>query len=688
MKIVKKNNELFNKVTELKGVGIKLSKYLKNKKIEKIKDLLWNFPYSYTDRSEITNLDKLEIGKIHTVKVKVIKYNFPRIRNLPNKINCINETGKIDLVFFNSREGYIKKVLPINKWVVISGKVSNFNKKYQITNPDYIASIDNIDYVKKKIPKYSLTDGLTEKSYRKIIEQTLNLIPDDFEWHDSDFLKKMKFNSWKDAILKIHNSDDLKNIESNNYRRLAFDEILSHLLVLSKNRNKIRKYKKKLKNINQKISNNIIKILPFTLTNSQIKVIDEINKDLNSNKRMFRIMQGDVGSGKTIVSFLCAANVIEDNYQCALMAPTEILAKQHYELAKNIFKNTRINVGFISGKTEYKQKKKIISEIQNNEIDLIIGTHSLFQKKIIFKNLGLIIIDEQHKFGVNQRMELAKKGGNNCDVLLMSATPIPRTMMLSIYGDMDISRITEKPSNRKKIITLSKPEEKINELWPYIKKQIKENNQIFWVCPLIDKSRFLDYSSAKSKFEQLNKLFPGRVSLLHGAIDKDEKDQILKDFLNRKKDILVSTTVIEVGIDFPNANLIIIENANKFGLAQLHQLRGRVGRGTKQASCILLFKGSLNKNAIKRIKILKNSEDGFFIAEEDMRLRGYGDIIGFQQSGIKYFRIADPIHHADLFKIAENRVRQFGDKWVNSDNYNLLLRLFDRAEIINENNLN
>ncbi len=295
-----------------------------------------------------------------------------------------------------------------------------------------------------------------------------------------------------------------------------------------------------------------------------------------------------------------------------------------------------------------------------------------------------MVIDEQHKFGVKQRSDLAIKGGNDCDVLLMSATPIPRTMMMSLYGDMDISKIEEKPANRKKINTLSKPEKKIDELWPYIKKQIEIGNQVFWVCPLIEESKFLDYSSAKKKYELINKKFKNKVGLIHGALKKEEKEDILKKFLNKKTSILVSTTVIEVGIDFPNANLIIIENANKFGLAQLHQLRGRVGRGEKQGTCILLFKEGLSKNAIKRIKILKESDDGFFIAEEDLKLRGFGDLIGYQQSGIKNFRFADPVHHEDLFKLAEEFVRTIEGE-INPNKYSFLLKLFDKAEIININ---
>ena len=678
-----KKDIIFSDVNKLKGVGKQLSKYLKNKKIEKVKDILLNLPYSETDRSKITSLNKLEIGKIQTIRVIVKKLNFPRVRNLPNKIICENESGKIEIVYFNSREGYLRKIYPVNEWVVISGKIGFFNKKYQMSNPDYVSPLEKEEYVKQVIPKYSLTKGINEKKYRLISDQVINNLPDINEWYEKNFLKKNNFLTWKENIIALHKSKDNQNKLSRSYKRLVFDEIFANLLVLSENRKKIKKNKQN-KYFKSIIAKKILESLPFELTKSQKNVLEEINLDLKSNTRMFRIIQGDVGSGKTIVSLLTIANVVENKQQCAFMAPTEILAKQHFHLAKKIFIGTNIKIDLLTGKTETKKRKEIIDNIRNGDLDCIIGTHSLFQKKIDFKNLGLAIIDEQHKFGVKQRSELAKKGGDNCDLLLMSATPIPRTMMMSLYGDMDISKILEKPAKRKKIITLSKPEKKINELWSFIKKQININNQVFWVCPLIKESSYLDYSSAKSKFDIINKKFPGKVGLIHGALNKFEKEKILNNFLKNEISILVSTTVIEVGIDFPNANLIIIENANKFGLAQLHQLRGRVGRGDKQGLCILLFKESLSKNAIKRIKILKESDDGFFIAEEDMRLRGFGDIAGYQQSGSKNFRFADPVTHEDLFSLAEKYIKNININ-VNESKYAFLLKLFDKAEIINQN---
>ncbi len=676
-----KKDFIFREINSLKGVGSQLSKYLKKRKIEKIKDVILNLPYSETDRSIISKINDLEIGKIHSIKVQVKKLNFPRIRNLPNKIICEDDTGKIDIVYFNSREGYLRKLFPLDEWLIISGKVNFFNNRYQITNPDYVTTLENKDYVVKNIPKYNLTKGINEKKYRSISDQVINNLPKIHDWLDAYFIKKNNLVTWNDGITNLHTTNDAKNNKSKSYRRLVFDELCANFLALSVNRKRI-KIKKSPKKFNSNYSNFIIKHLPFKLTNSQKKVFSEINSDLQSNSRMFRIIQGDVGSGKTIVSLLSVLNVIKSGYQCALMSPTEILSKQHYELSKKIFGKDKIKIDFLTGKTEHNKKKIILERLKDGRIDLLIGTHALFQKKINFKKLGLVVIDEQHKFGVKQRSDLAKKGGDECDVLLMSATPIPRTMMLSLYGDMDISKITEKPAKRKKIITLSKPEKKIDELWPYIKKQIETENQVFWVCPLIEESPFLEYSSAKKKYELINKKFPDKVGLIHGALEKKDKEIILKKFLNKDLSILVSTTVIEVGIDFPNANLIIIENANKFGLAQLHQLRGRVGRGNIQGTCILLFKEGLSKTAIKRIKILKNTNDGFFIADEDLKMRGFGDLIGYQQSGIKNFRFADPIIHEDLFKLAENYVLNIRED-INEKKYLFLLKLFDKAEIIN-----
>src|SRR6056300_1428812 len=642
---------LLSDLTKLKGVGAKTTNLLKKKKINNIFDLLWKLPKSYTDRSRSTKIKDLKIGEIQTITIIPQKYSFPRVRNLPNKVSCADETGEIDCIFFNSYEGYVRKILPLKKEITISGKIGFYRNKYQLTNPKYISEDSSL--IKQKHNTYSLTDGISENI------------------------------KWNDAIVQLHKPENIGNYKKNFYQRLAFDEIFSTFLVNSEIRKKIKKIKKKSKLVDKAKQDKILNKLEFTLTKDQFKTLEEINNDLSSTNKMFRLLQGDVGSGKTIVSLLAAYNTINSGFQVAFMAPTEILARQHFNFAKKLFSN-QINIELISGKSEYKNKKEILKKLADNQIDIIFGTHAIFQKKVFFNNLGLIIIDEQHKFGVNQRKRLSDKGGKDCDVLLMTATPIPRTLTMTLYGDMDLSIIREKPKSRKPIKTYSKLESKIDDVIKFIKKEIKFGNQIFWVCPLIEESKKLDHSSAVKKFEYLNKIFPNQVSLLHGKTDLEDKEVILDNFLKKKFQILVSTTIIEVGIDFPNANVIIIENANKFGLSQLHQLRGRVGRGDKDSTCILMFKSNLSENAKKRINILKESTDGFYISEEDMKIRGFGDILGFKQSGIKNFKLADPIHNSDLFLLAEKEIRRIEMNNDNISKFKPLIKLYDRADIIND----
>ena len=672
---------LLSDLTALKGVGAKTTNLLKKKNINNLFDLLWKLPKSFTDRSLSSKIKDLKIGENQTVTVTPQKYQFPRLRNLPNRVICSDDTGKLDCVFFNSYEGYIKKILPLGKEITISGKINYFKNNYQLTNPKYISEDSSL--IKQVHNKYSLTEGISEKVYNKIINQIINKLPDLNEWHSKDIVKKFGNLSWNHSIKELHKPENIGKYKDNFYQRLAYDEIFSTFLVNSEIRKKIKKIKKKRKKININLQSSLINNLSFSLTNDQVNSLKQINKDLSTSTKMFRLLQGDVGSGKTIIALLAAYNTVNAGYQVAFMAPTEILARQHYNLAKEIFpKNIKIEL--ISGKSEYKNKKIILNKLKNNEIDIIFGTHAIFQKKVSYKNLGLIIIDEQHKFGVNQRKKLSDKGGNDCDVLLMTATPIPRTLTMTVYGDMDLSIIKEKPKSRRPIKTYSKLESKIGDVIKFIKKEINSGNQIFWVCPLIEESKKLDHTSAVKKFEFLKKLFPDQVLLLHGKTDVDEKNEILNNFLNNKFKILVSTTIIEVGIDFPNANVIIIENANKFGLSQLHQLRGRVGRGNKESTCILMFKSNLSDNAKKRINILKQNDDGFLISEEDMKIRGFGDLLGFKQSGIKNFKLADPILNNDLFLLAENEIKRIENSNEDIKKFKPLIKLYDRADIIND----
>ena len=671
---------LLSDISTIKGIGTKIGKLFRKKNINTIFDLLWNLPRDFVDRSNVYPINELQVGKIQTVTVVVKKYNFPRIRNLPNKVICEDETGKLDCIFFNSYEGYIRKILPLNAKVTISGKIGYYNKKYQITNPTHLSEDPNS--VKKIDKSYSLTEGLNNKLYNKIIQEVLKNIPNLDEWLDKETLKKFDNISWKKAVLELHDPNNI-NKKGNFLKRLIFDEILSTFLINSKIRKTIKKFKKEKKIFNDDFSNNIKKELSYELTSDQKNALNEINNDLKSEEKMFRLLQGDVGSGKTIIALISCFNVVNSGYQVAFMAPTEILAYQHYKLAQSLLKD-KIKIDFLTSKTDYTERKKIIKDLEANKIKILFGTHSVFQEKINYNKLGLIVIDEQHKFGVKQRKKLSDKGGKNCDVLVMSATPIPRTMIMTIFGDMDVTIIKQKPKNRKPVKTYSKVDTKLSEIIDFTKKQIKKGNQIFWVCPLIEESKKVDHQSAVQRYNGLQKIFKDRAGLLHGSLDKVDKDKILNKFLNRKIDILISTTVIEVGIDFPNVNVIIIENSNKFGLSQLHQLRGRVGRGNKESFCILMFKKNLSKNARKRINILKENNDGFKISEEDMKLRGYGDLLGFKQSGVQSFRLADPVLNEDLFILAEKETKRIERDNINLNKFQSLLKLYDRADILND----
>ena len=507
-----KNNYdyLLSDLTKLNGVGKKTMDILKKKKVNTIFDLLWRLPKSYTDRSLVTKISDLQINKVQTIRIIPAKYQFPRVRNLPNRVNCSDETGKIDCIFFHSYEGYVRKILPLNQEVTISGKITSFKGKYQITNPTYVSQDSSL--IETVHNKYSLTEGITEKNYNKIIKQILENLPILNEWHDKEILERFKNESWNESIIKLHDPENIENYKANFYQRLAYDEIFASFLVNSEIRKKIKKIKKTSKKITDNSYNQIINKLNFKLTNDQKKSLSDINKDLSSNSKMFRLLQGDVGSGKTIVALISALSVINSNFQVALMAPTEILARQHYTLAKKLFPEN-ISIELLSSKSENIDKKRIINELKNNKIKMIFGTHAIFQKKILFNKLGYIIIDEQHKFGVRQRKLLSDKGGDNCDVLLMSATPIPRTLTMSVYGDMDVSIIREKPNNRKEVKTYSKLETKMDDVIKFVKKEITEGNQVFWVCPLIEESKKLDHQSSVNKYEYLNKIFPNKVAL-------------------------------------------------------------------------------------------------------------------------------------------------------------------------------
>ena len=681
-----KFEDLFSSVKKIKGVGPIISKKLSDKGIENKIDLFLNLPTGAIDRRFCPKLDQLEVGVISTIFVRPVKYTIPRFRNLPNRVTCKDEYGSIDIIFFNSRESYIKQILPLNEEVVISGKVGFYKNKYQMTNPDYIQSIDKEKDITKIMAKYSSVAGISPKTIQKIYKEEIEKLKDIGEWHSQDFLKKMAWPTWYDAIYNLHNPVNVSDVnkESKFYQRLAFDEIFSNFLIFSEIKKRIKKLIKVSKVIDEDNLLRIKKMLPFTLTESQQGALKEILTDISSERKMLRVLQGDVGSGKTAVAMIAAYLTVKSGYQVAFLCPTELLAKQHFLLFKKILENENLSVQLLTSKIKGSEQADTRFQLSQNKIDIVVGTHSLFQEKTTFNNLGLIVIDEQHKFGVQQRINLSLKGSVNTDVLLMTATPIPRTLILTNYGDMDISTINEKPFNNTTINTLAKPAEQMDDVMVFLKKRLDENDQVYWVTPLIEESEKLKLTPAVKRYEYLKKKLKIEVGLVHGAMKNEDKNKIMEDFISGKIKVIVSTTVIEVGIDNQNANTMIIENCERFGLSQLHQLRGRVGRGKLDAYCLLLYSKNIGTNGKKRIQILRSSLDGFYISEEDLKLRGFGDIIGYKQSGEKDFIIADPAYHSDLFQLAKEEIENLENKDVKlEEHFSQLLKIFKKDRVLN-----
>ena len=656
---------LLSPINKLKGVGPKLESIINKLGIKLNVHFLWHFPYRIIEKKYYENIHDAPINQLVTLKIEVIKHYPSKFRRQPYRVTCLANEIPIDIVYFNARHPFVRSVLPVKSIKMISGKLEFFKNKFQITHPSSIENISSIQLLRQKEPVYSLTAGLNMKNFIKLSNQVLQSVPDLNEWIDKTLIKKYQFASWKDAVEKLHNPDiDDTYSEKNFYRRrLAFDELFAHQLAICivrtiDNRKKSISFKNK-----DNFKNNLIKNLEFELTNSQLTVLNEIQGDLFSDKQMIRLLQGDVGSGKTIVALISMLSVIESGYQVTLMAPTSILAYQHYENITKLINKLPIEIDILTGKDKGRKRLEKLEKIKNGDTKIIIGTHALIQEGVNFNKLGLSVIDEQHRFGVYQRMAFNYKGFRP-SILVMSATPIPRTLTLAAYGDMDESRLTEKPIGRKPIITSVLTLKKEKNLIERIKNKInKSNNKFFWVCPLIEESQELDLKAATDRFNSLNKLFKNKVLLIHGQLNEKDKEATMEKFKNEDYRILVATTVIEVGIDIKSATTIIIEHAERFGLAQLHQLRGRVGRNNEDSYCILLHKENINETAKRRLDIMTETNDGFLIAEEDLKIRGPGEILGKRQSGLPSFNVADLSYDGDLLEEAKLKA----EKIINSD---------------------
>ncbi len=680
-----KINPLFSPILSLSGIGPKLDVLFQRLVGPRLVHLLWHLPYNIIKRKFINNIIEAEINSLITFKVDVIKHKPSYFSSkAPYKISCLCGDTPVTLVFFYARQPYIKTVLPEGESRFISGKLEYFKNTYQITHPSHIVEIDKLNTLKNIEPVYSLTAGLTHNIYIKTIDKILQKIPDLEEWIDEKIINKYFFNDWKNSLLKSHqptSKDDL--MESNIYRkRLAYDELLAHQLAIAIIRNYNQKTKGIKFNQNLNLVFKCINNLPFKLTQSQKKAWKEIFEDLTSPHQMIRLLQGDTGSGKTVIALLSLIHAIDSSYQGVLMAPTSILAQQHFNNLSTILKPLNINILLLTGKDTGNSRLEKLSLIKTGEAQIIIGTHALIQDDVSYHSIGLVVCDESHRFGVFQRLSLTNKG-KKPNVLTMSGTPIPRTLALAAYGNIDQSRLTEKPEGRIPINTKSIPISKVNDLINRLTNKIETNEKIYWVCSLVEESEELDLQAATKRFESLNRKFKGKVLLIHGQLKEKEKENVMKKFQNEDYSILVATTVIEVGVDVPLATTMIIENAERFGLSSLHQIRGRIGRNNMPANCILLFKENIGELAKKRIAKMKETNDGFEIAEHDSLLRGEGDRIGKKQSGQPSFLIADLAFDKELLEDARKTVEFISNNDPKLENENglrlrNLLHLFEK----------
>ena len=659
-------NSYFASLLSLKGVGPKLAqafaKLLRGDVLLEARriDLLLHMPVGVIDRSLQSSLATAPDGAIVTVKVTIDKHLPPprNNRRVPYRVLAHDETDELTLTYFHAKGGYLERQLPVGELRYVSGRLERYNGAPQITHPDHVVSESDFATMPLLEPVYPLTAGLSGKVLQKSVQASLEELEPLPEWQDDALLQREKWMPFDEALRRIHAPLDLADLEETSLvrNRLAYDECLANQLALALVRSKVKKSAGIARKWEGTLRAKLEAALPFTLTNSQVSAIADIEADLALSERMLRLVQGDVGSGKTMVALMAAADVIESGSQAAMMAPTDLLARQHYQSVKPLCDAVGIRVAVLTGKDTAARRRDTLAALENGDIDFLLGTHALFQQSVNFADLGLAIVDEQHRFGVHQRLTLSAKG-EATDLLVMTATPIPRTLVLTHYGDMDVSLLTEKPAGRKPIETRTMNLERLGELVQRLDQAIAQGVKCYWVCPLVEESELLDATAAEDRYETLQKVFGHKVELVHGRMSADEKRSAMDRFKDGDAQILVATTVIEVGVDVPEATIMVIEHAERFGLAQLHQLRGRVGRGDKASSCILLFKGPLGQIARERLNMMRETEDGFLIAEADLRLRGEGDVLGTKQSGMPGFRLTDPEAHKDLMEMARTEAR-------------------------------
>ncbi len=661
-------NPLFADVTTLSGVGPRIAKLMAKLAGPKLIDLVWHVPSGVIDRRFSPKVGDAPPGRICTLTVEVLAHSPPPTRNsrLPYKVTCGDHTGRITLTFFHAQGDYLSQVLPVGETRVISGRVEVYDSQRQMAHPDHIVPESQKDAIQRVEPVYPLTAGLSPKTLTKAIMGSLDTVPDLPEWLDPAQLDRDQWPTWNFALSAAHHPESESDLDhmSPARQRLAYDEFLSNQLALALVRAKNRRLSGRAIQGDGSKRQRVLTALPYTLTGAQQRTLVEIDTDLGSETRMLRLLQGDVGSGKTVVALLAMLTAAEAGGQAAFMAPTELLAQQHYETLAPLCEACDVSLAFLSGRIKGKARDTVLANVENGITSILVGTHALFQKDVAFKDLMVAIVDEQHRFGVHQRLELAQKG-RGVDMLVMTATPIPRTLTLTAYGDMDVSRLDEKPPGRKPVDTRLVNLDRLAETIAAVQRAINHNAKVYWVCPLVEESEVSDLAAAEERHKHLVEILRDCVALVHGQMKGPDKEAAMAAFAGQEPNgpkVLVATTVIEVGVDVPEATVMVVEHAERFGLAQLHQLRGRIGRGEKSSTCLLLYQTPLTATAKARLNTLRETEDGFLIAEEDLKLRGGGEVLGTRQSGLPEFRLADIAVHSDLLIMARDDTKLILDR--------------------------
>jgi ATP-dependent DNA helicase RecG len=688
-------DKLFAELTTLAGVGPKVEKlyrrlFGREDAPARVIDLLFHLPSSTIDRRSRPKLNEVVPGSIATVAVTVDRHRAPppNRSRAPYQVYASDDTGDLILTFFHAKRDYLEKLLPVGERRTVSGTTALYDGMLQMVHPDRVVSDEELHKLPLVEPVYPLTEGLTLNMVRKTMEAALAKIPSLPEWQDAAWLQRNGFPAFTEAVNALHHPADLGDVlpDSPAWSRLAYDEFLAGQLALALVRQHQRSLPGRGSSGEGLLRAKVIRALPYELTPSQGRAVDDIVTDLARPQRMIRLLQGDVGSGKTVVALLASATVIEAKRQAALMAPTEILARQHLKTIGPLADAAGIHVAILTGRERGKERDETLERLALGELDLIVGTHALFQEDVAFRDLALAIIDEQHRFGVHQRLALARKG-EAVDMLVLTATPIPRTLVLTFFGDMEISELREKPAGRQPIDTRTVALDRLNEVVAAVGRALDEGKRVYWVCPLVGESETSDLAAAEERFADLKKHFGAKVDIVHGQMKGADKDRAMTRFSAGETQLLVATTVIEVGVDVPAATVMVIEHAERFGLAQLHQLRGRVGRGRDRSTCLLLYRGPLGETAKARLAIMRDTEDGFRIAEEDLRLRGEGDLLGTRQSGVPGFRVARIEVHGKLIPAARDDAALILSRdpdlaTPRGDALRHLLYLFERDEAI------